>query len=91
MTWLDHFACALVDQAAIQSEPVAAVKCQRLAEADDALRRSVEPPPPNPLAPHLTAVLAIVRRTGGYMDPEDQAVLRAATAAVAGIRECGNP
>lgn len=32
MTWLDHFACALVDQAAIQSEPVVC-KCGRTAES----------------------------------------------------------
>lgn len=39
MTWLDHFACALVDQAAIQSEPVAC-KCGRTAESrGDALGR----------------------------------------------------
>jgi hypothetical protein len=43
------------------------------------------------LSPHLTAVLAIVRRIGGYLTPEDQAVLRAATAAVAGVREGGEP
>lgn len=60
MTWLDHFACALVDQAAIQSAP-----------DETAVLRA-----------HLEAVLRIVGR-GEYRSQEDQAVIKAAKAAIA--------
>lgn len=60
MTWLDNLACAIVDQAAIQSVP------------DDA----------TVLRAHLELVLRIVTEVGGYISPEDQAVLAAAREAV---------
>lgn len=65
MTWLDHFACALVDQAAIQSVESEGSGPVRVDDAVE-LRR------------HLARVLAIVTRTGGYMTAEDQEVIRAA-------------
>ena len=151
MTWLSDFACALVDQAAIQSEPEPSPRwrcpsCDRFLPTSDGQNydrrcacghersaghshvvgasvsdppaltpddvaedaycaaRAAElletlpdgrleicarcqrwtdrPAPPDPLRPHLAAVLEIVRRNGGYMSPEDQAILAAASEAV---------